>query len=264
MAPEGGFQVASELRPGKGYWVNVAEAGTLDVSGQSAPLANTSDAAKDKIADANRLSFVDANGKQSTLLLTEGLTEEQRAHFELPPVPPGEVFDVRFADGYRVASFSSEDGPRRSVEKHRVQLQGVAFPIEVRLETGGEDRRFDLVNGEKEFTLSDERTSVQIQQPAGRLAVAAAPNPRKFRLGKVYPNPIQSRATLEYALAENAEVSIVVHDVLGRQVARLVDKERTTGRYQTRVDASTLASGKYFVRMQAGSFQKTRQLTVVR
>lgn len=264
MAPDGGFQAATELRPGQGYWINVAEAGTLDLSGPSAPVTNTSTPVKDKIVDANRLSFVDATGKQFALFLKDGLTPEQRAHFELPPVPPGEVFDVRFASGYRVASFSSADEPGHSAEKHRVQLQGVTFPIEVRLETGGKDRRFELLAGEKEFTLSDEQASVQIQQPAGRFAVAAAPNPGKFRLGKAYPNPIQNRATLEYALAEKAEVSIVVYDMLGRQVTRLVDKERKTGLYQTQVDASTLASGKYFVRMRAGSFQKTRQLTVVR
>jgi hypothetical protein len=262
----GGYQIASELQPGKGYWVNIAEAGTLDVSGSgtSAPLASTAQTASSGMGDATRLSFVDANGNQSALLLKDGLTPEQRARFELPPVPPGEVFDVRFAGGLRVASFSSSDEPGRSSEKRRVQLQGVAFPIEVRLETSDDDRRFDLLAGEKEFTLSDEQASVQIQQSAGRFAIAAAPNPNKFRLGKAYPNPIQNKATLEYALAKKAEVSIAVYDMLGRQVRRLVDKERKTGLYQTQVDASMLASGKYFVRMRAGSFQKTRQLTVVR
>ncbi len=261
MAPDGGFQVATELRPGKGYWVNIAEAGTLDVSGAgtSAPIASTGET-----ADANRLLFVDANGQQSALLLKEGLTQEQRANFELPPVPPGEAFDVRFASGHRIAPFSSADGAGRSAEKHRVQLQGAAFPLEVRLEAGHEDRRFDILAGGEKFALSEEQASVQIQQPAGRFAIAAAPNPREFRLGKADPNPIRNRAKLEYALPEEAEVSIVVYDVLGREVARLVDRERRTGLYQTQVNANRLASGKYFVRMQAGAFRKTRQLTVVR
>ena len=143
-------------------------------------------------------------------------------------------------------------------------MQGVAFPVEVRLDTDREGRRFTLSAGEKEVTLSDDQSSVQIQQSTGRFAVAAAPNPREFEFGKVYPNPIRTQAELEYALPEEADVSIVVYDLLGRQVARLVDEERATGRYQTQVDAGGLASGKYFVRMQAGSFRKTRQLTVVR
>lgn len=264
MDLNGGFQVATELRPGKGYWVNIAEAGTLDVSGTSAPIASTTEAATGETADADRLLFVDANGQQSALLLKEGLTQEQRVHFELPPVPPGEVFDVRFASGYRIASFSSADGAGHSAEKHRVQLQGAAFPMEVRLESAGEDQRFDISVGEEEFTLSEEQASVQVQQPAGRFAVAAAPSPREFRLGEASPNPIRNRARLEYALPEEAEVSIVVYDILGREVAQLVNTERKTGLYQAQVDANRLASGKYFVRMQAGSFQETRQLTVVR
>jgi hypothetical protein len=52
--------------------------------------------------------------------------------------------------------------------------------------------------------------------------------------------------------------------VLGRRVARLVDEKRRTGVHQAQLDAGTLPSGKYFVRMRAGPFQQTRQLTVVR
>ena len=264
MTPEGGYQVTPELRPGHGYWVNIAEGGTLDLSGASAPIASTSDTDKAEIADANRLLFVDANGRTSALWFKEGLAQEQRARFELPPVPPGEMFDVRFANGYGAASFSSADGLEGVAEEHRVELQGAAFPIEVRLETDREEERFTLMAGQEEFTLSKEQPSVQIQQSTGRFAVAPAPTPAAFRLGKAHPNPIQNRATVEYALPENAEVSIVVYDLLGRQVARLVDGKRKTGLYQAQVDASKLASGKYFVRMHAGSFQKTRSLTVVR
>jgi hypothetical protein len=145
-----------------------------------------------------------------------------------------------------------------------MEVQGVDFPIEVRLEQESENRRFVLSTGDNEFTLSGEQTSVQISQSTGRFAVAAAPNPREFRLGAVYPNPIRGQATLEYALPKEAIVTIAVYDMLGRRVTRLVEEKRRTGVYQARVDATRLASGKYFVRMRAGPFQKTRPLTVVR
>jgi hypothetical protein len=198
------------------------------------------------------------------LLLKEGLAPEQLSTFEMPPVPPEGVFDIRFASGHEAASLASEGGLEQSATNHRLDVQGVNFPIEVRLETDTEDRRFVLSAGGDEFTLSSEQTSVQVQQSTDRFAVAAAPNPREFRLGAVYPNPIRGQATLEYALPKAATVSIAVYDMLGRRVTRLVERKRQTGVYQARVDATQLASGKYFVRMQAGSFQKTRQLTVVR
>lgn len=266
IGSDGGFQTAAELRPGAAYWVNVAEAGTLDVSVQSsATIASRSTAASGDLVDANRLLFVDAKGRQTALWLKEGLTQEQRARSQLPPVPPGEMFDVRFAGGFSAASLTSGDQANSSGQTTRVQLQGVAFPIEVQFEANGENRRFDISAGEEEITLSAERSSAQIQRQAGPFTISAAPSPDEFRLGKAYPNPIQDRAEMEYALPEQAEVSIVVYDLLGRRVARLVDEQRPTGLHQAQVDASTLSSGKYFVRMRAaGSFEKTRQLTVVR
>jgi len=260
----GGYQIATELRPGEGYWVNIAEAGTLDVSGQLSSPVSATTAATSTLEDANRLLFVDATGRQSALWLKEGLTKKQRARFELPPVPPGERFDVRFASGYGAAPFASDETSGSSAQGQQVQLQGATFPIEVRLETNGEGRRFDITAGEEAFTLSEDRSSVQIQQATGPLAVAAAPAPEEFRLGKASPNPIQNRAKLEYALPEQTEVSITVYDVLGRQVAQLVEGEHPTGLHETQLKARTLASGKYFVRMQTESFQKTRPLTVVR
>lgn len=266
IGSNGGFQAATELRPGTSYWINVAEAGTLDVSVQSsATIASRSTAASRDLAGANRLLFVDAEGRQTALRLKEGLTQEQRARSQLPPVPPGEMFDVRFAGGYGAASLASGDQTNSSGQTKRVQLQGVAFPIEVQFEANGADRRFDISAGEEEITLSEERSSAQIQRLTGPFTISAAPSPEEFRLGKASPNPIQDRAEMEYALPEQAEVSIVVYDLLGRRVARLVDEQRPTGLHQAQVDASTLSSGKYFVRMRAaGSVQKTRQLTVVR
>jgi len=263
LPPGAGYETATMLQPGEGYWVKVSEAGSLDVSGGSAPLASTSEAT-DESAEAHRLVFEDASGRQSKLLLKEGLVSEQLSTFEMPPVPPEGVFDIRFASGHEAASLASEGGLEQSATNHRLDVQGVDFPIEVRLETDAEDRRFVLSAGGDEFTLSSEQTSVQVQKSTGRFAVAAAPNPREFRFGAVYPNPIRGQATLEYALPKAATVSIAVYDMLGRQVTRLVERKRRTGVYQARVDATQLASGKYFVRMQAGSFQKTRQLTVVR
>ena len=112
--------------------------------------------------------------------------------------------------------------------------------------------------------MSAAQPAAQIQESTDRIGVTAAPTPDEFRLGKASPNPIRRGAELEYTLPEESEVSIAVYDVLGRRVARLVDEKRRTGVHRARIDAGTLPSGKYFVRMRAGTFRQTRQLTVVR
>jgi hypothetical protein len=260
MLPAGeGYTDAVELRPGEGYWVKIAEAGTLDVSGETGALVAGSETSTQDPASEARLLITDAEGQQSTLRLKEGLTDQQRSRSELPPIPPGDVFDVRFASGHAAAAFASGEA-----SEHAVQIQGATFPVEVRLEAGGGDRRVEISAGEKRHALSADQPAAQIQQSTGRIGVTATPTPETFRLGKASPNPIRRSAELEYTLPEASEVSIAVYDVLGRRVARLVDEKRRTGVHQARIDGGTLPSGKYFVRMRAGTFRQTRQLTVVR
>ncbi|WP_103029004.1 T9SS type A sorting domain-containing protein [Salinibacter altiplanensis] len=256
-----GYTSTPVLRPGEGYWVKAAEAGTIDVSGAKGTLVDGPETSGDGPADVTRLSIVDAGGRQSTLRLREGLTDPQRRRSELPPVPPGEVFDVRFASGHAAAPLASG---KASATEHAVQIQGAAFPVEVQLETDGGDRRLEISAGTQRHVLSAAQPTAQIQQSTGRIGVTAAPAPEEFRLGKASPNPVRRSAELEYTLPEQSDVSIVVYDVLGRRVAQLVDAKHETGVHRARVGAGTLPSGKYFVRMRAGPFRQTRQLTVVR
>jgi hypothetical protein len=96
------------------------------------------------------------------------------------------------------------------------------------------------------------------------LAVGLQSVPDEFALKKTYPNPASGQATVEYALPEQAEVTIGVYDVLGRRVATLVDSPEQAGRHTVRLSAGQMPSGTYFVRMQAEGFRQTRRLTVVR
>jgi len=262
-----GFQAAAELHPANGYWVDVEEAGTIDLSGgaSSATVAvtDTRDSSPTGF-DTDRLVLVDANGRRSTLWLKEGLTEEQREQFKLPPVPPGDMFDVRFSHGYQASALTDGRGTGSSVNEHEVQLQGVAFPVDVRLETNAESRSVRIAGGGTEQTLSEERSSAQIRHATDQFVVETSPSPRSFKLGKTRPNPLRNQAKLEYAVPEPTDVTIALYDVLGRRVARLVDGSQRAGVHQAQIEAHSLASGKYFVRMRAGSFEKTRQLTVVR
>jgi hypothetical protein len=83
-----------------------------------------------------------------------------------------------------------------------------------------------------------------------------------------YPNPVgvaSTELTLEYELAEQAEVNLNVYDVLGRKIQVLVNgQEQTPGRYPVTMDVSNLPAGPYFFRLQAGSFVKTITIQVVR
>jgi hypothetical protein len=93
--------------------------------------------------------------------------------------------------------------------------------------------------------------------------------PEAFVLEQNYPNPFTGRTTIRYGLPEAAEVELIVYDVLGRQVRRLVDERRRAGNHEVvwngrDVSGNPLASGVYFYRLKAGEFTETRSVRIVR
>jgi hypothetical protein len=79
-----------------------------------------------------------------------------------------------------------------------------------------------------------------------------------------YPNPFARQAALVFALPAPERVRLSVYDVLGREVARLVDGEVEAGRHEAVLGGSGLPSGVYLVRLEAGAFVQTRRITRLR
>jgi hypothetical protein len=75
--------------------------------------------------------------------------------------------------------------------------------------------------------------------------------PEKFELFQNYPNPFNPATTISYQLSSPGRVRLVVYNLLGQEVARLVDAEREAGFHQQLWDASSLASGLYIYRVVA-------------
>ena len=86
-----------------------------------------------------------------------------------------------------------------------------------------------------------------------------------FELFQNYPNPFNPTTTIRYQLPTSAEVTLRVYDLLGREVAVLVNQEmKMAGRYQLTFDAGRLASGMYLYRLTAGSQVFTKKLMVIK
>ncbi|MCX6639346.1 MAG: T9SS type A sorting domain-containing protein [bacterium] len=78
--------------------------------------------------------------------------------------------------------------------------------------------------------------------------------PETYSLGQNYPNPFNPLTTISFALPQAGKITLVVYDVTGREVARLLDGWRTEGIHQVTFDATGLASGVYLYRLTAGDF----------
>jgi hypothetical protein len=88
--------------------------------------------------------------------------------------------------------------------------------------------------------------------------------PPAFRLQQNYPNPFNPVTTVKYQLPAAGDVTLVVYDLLGREVAVLVKERKTAGSYQATFNAAGLASGMYIYRLTAETLIQTRKMIRVR
>jgi len=85
-----------------------------------------------------------------------------------------------------------------------------------------------------------------------------------FSLEQNYPNPFNPSTMIEFDLQTGAHVSLTVVDILGRNVATLVDEMTPAGVHQIEFDASSLSSGTSLYRLTTGGQTITRSLTLVK
>ncbi|MCH8032961.1 MAG: T9SS type A sorting domain-containing protein [Bacteroidetes bacterium] len=88
--------------------------------------------------------------------------------------------------------------------------------------------------------------------------------PRKFELSQNYPNPFNPSTAIKYSIPKAGFVTLVVYDVLGSEVSSLVNEEKTAGYFEIEFDGSSLASGIYFYRLQAGDFVETKKMMMLK
>ena len=100
--------------------------------------------------------------------------------------------------------------------------------------------------------------------PVTSLIQPTVVQPKSFSLGQNYPNPFNPTTVISYKLSALSEVTLKVYDVLGREVATLVNGKQNAGSHTVTFDGSRLASGVYLYRLQAGSFVSVKKLVLLK
>lgn len=85
-----------------------------------------------------------------------------------------------------------------------------------------------------------------------------------YALLQNYPNPFNPATTINYTLAEKSQVRLIVYDMVGREVAVLVNEEQTAGSHAVTFNAAQLASGVYFYKLQTAQFTATKKLVLMK
>ena len=88
--------------------------------------------------------------------------------------------------------------------------------------------------------------------------------PSEYRLAQNYPNPFNPTTTIKYDLPKAGRVTLKIYDILGNEVATIMDGYRTPGSYSISFNASKLASGLYLYRLVAGDYSSVRKMMLVK
>ena len=88
--------------------------------------------------------------------------------------------------------------------------------------------------------------------------------PVSFSLEQNYPNPFNPSTLIKYSLSENTSVRLSVYDVLGREVAVLVNEFKTSGSYEVSFSGDDLSTGVYYYRLDAGTFVETKKMLMIK
>jgi hypothetical protein len=125
---------------------------------------------------------------------------------------------------------------------------------------------YNFTDAAKQVYMNEVARMAKLGKVEEPVSVAGSKNniPNVYALEQNYPNPFNPTTTIEFALPKNSNVKIAVFDILGRLITKLVDGNLNAGYHKVQFNASNLASGVYFYRIEAGNFVKVKKLMLLK
>ncbi|MBI1808186.1 MAG: T9SS type A sorting domain-containing protein [Ignavibacteria bacterium] len=281
-----GYFIEDTLKPGRAYWVKVNQSGKLAVKSSSVlsePKASLFADRKRKslspftltgvntpVDELSQLHIRDAKRRERILYFSSTKTDFDLSRYDLPPVPPEGVFDVRYAT-HRMIEVSDKEHPKDIP----ILISSAEYPITILWQMKSPSvGSAVLVDGAVLSMIGSGEMRVPRSSSHVSLRLSPAPDadlPTRFDLSQNYPNPFNPTTTIKYSLPNDAIVALKIYDVLGREVQTLVDRIEEAGYKSVEWDAATVASGVYFYRIEATSildasqvFTETRKMALLR
>ncbi|MDP4195647.1 MAG: T9SS type A sorting domain-containing protein, partial [Bacteroidota bacterium] len=88
--------------------------------------------------------------------------------------------------------------------------------------------------------------------------------PKDYELAQNYPNPFNPSTSIKYSIPQNSMVSLKVYDILGKEVASLVNEQKSAGSYEVNFNANSLSAGMYIYELKAGNFTQTKKMMLIK
>lgn len=265
-----GYEEVATLEPGLGYWIKVGIENDPIGSEQAhgyyhlvppTRIINTTDFYSEKFDTYNnssKLVVKDNAQSEGKVYITLNKNVDVNS-FELPPVPPAGYFDIRFNGNKNLSNETVSI----------VKLQGVEYPVSINIENAGSQFELrDAVSNEYLGTInSGSSNSVMINSLKGNSikVIRTEEAPVAGFTFSAYPNPAEVETGLNFTMPEAGNVTIKLYDIVGNEVATVVNGLfYNAGEFTVPFNVTNLAGGKYIAKITAGSYSSVSSISVVR
>lgn len=253
----GFYYSATNLEPGYGYWILTNGTGVIN---QPVQIQKSVFVKQDDKSEWGKITITDASGKSFVLYSinenpNNAGTGVNPDHYELPPIPPTGSFDVRYSSNRKAENLKEGN--------QSIEMRGIKYPVTVRVDDAdlklsdesGKHLNVFLSSGEEVIISNNTITTLKVSENI---------MPEIYSLEQNYPNPFNPSTIIRWQSPLNCYQVLKVWDVLGNEIATLVNEFRPAGRYEVEFNAASVSSGVYFYTLQAGSFRTTKKMILTK
>ena len=175
--------------------------------------------------------------------------------YELPPLPPAEMFDVRFSSGRFAENLNAKI--------KSIDMSGITYPVTVHVENT--EVRIQDETGKQVNSALKSGEEVTISNSITKLFVSADVLPDKYSLEQNYPNPFNPSTTINFSLAEDVNnASLTIYNTLGEKVTELVNSKLEGGNYSFQWNAGDAATGIYIYELRTENFVSVKKMVLMK
>jgi hypothetical protein len=261
---QSGYSTADSIAPGKGYWVKTSAAGKLYMSNTVLLKDNVS--LEEKLNQLNTLTVTDKEGNKQTLYFGSASDEKfDSTFFELPPLAPEGIFDIRFSSNNCVEFLPDKID---NTLNYLINVRANKYPLVVTWHIGSNaQHEFVLRGGDKEQTLTREGSMTLSKSVTALMLDVTGKEtvPAVFKLNQNYPNPFNPSTQIKFSVDKTAKTTLDIYNILGQKVATLFNDIAESGKYYTvKFDGSNFASGVYFYKLQTSKNTDIKKLMLLK
>ena len=243
-----GYNPASEIVPGLGYWLRSSGEGEIILS-SSAPIAKSRPFHPPKTLNTLTLEHMD-------LYFGNSIKVENPLSYSLPPKPPAPSTDIRFSGDTKLCT----------ADECVIEVMNDGSPLMFECDIkDGESWELVDINGNVFECEGVQELASNMDFETLVLRKSTSPKfPTEFALHPAHPNPFNATTTIRFFLETNSHSSLQIYDIKGRLVETLLDEKLSPGNHSVQWDAYEFSSGIYFIQLTSGEKIVTQKIIMMK